>query len=634
MPMICFRRAVPALRRALPLLTLLLLAAACRAQGPQITKVEPPNWWVGHTVNPVRLLLRGSHLTGAQVTPGGTGLHVANIKTSAAGTYLFCDLSISPQAAPGARTLAVTTPLGSANAPFALLPPLDPTGKFAGFSPDDVVYLLLPDRFSDGNPANNDPAASPGLYDRANPHYYHGGDFQGIINHLPYLKDLGVTALWITPVYQNVMHLNTRETDNGKPITDYHGYGAVDFYGVEDHFGTMATLQSLVNHAHALGIKVIQDEVANHTGPYHPWAADPPTPTWFNGTVAHHLTNTFDIPTLVDPHNPPAVQKPTLDGWFINILPDLNQGDPEVARYEIQNTLWWVGMAGFDGVREDTMAYVPRAFMQQWSAALRRQFPHLEAVGEVYNGDVTVTSFFQGGQARFDGVDTGVASLYDFPLYYPIRRAFAQGQSLREVVSMLGHDSLYPRPERLMTFLGLHDVDRFMNEQGATPAGLELAQTFLLTTRGIPMLYYGDELAMTGGGDPDNRRDFPGGWPADPANAFDAQGRTPAQQAVWTHVQTLARLRAASPALRRGALTTLYAADQQYVYVRTLGTDAVVVALNNDAKPATLTFPIAPAPWPDGTPLTDHLGIVTGARVDRGQMTLTLPARSGAVLTR
>ncbi len=634
MPITCFLRTAAPVRRILPLLLLLLLSAACRAQEPQVTKVEPPNWWVGHTVNPVRLLLRGKHLVGAQVTTSGAGLHASNLKTNRAGTSLFCDLTISPQAVPGARTLTIVTPQGKTTAVFDVLPRLNPAGKFAGFSSNDVVYLIMPDRFSDGDPSNNDPFASRGLFDRSNPHRYHGGDLQGVINHLPYLKDLGVTAVWMTPVYQNVMHLNSRETDNGNPISDYHGYGAIDYYGVEDHFGTMATLQQLVTKAHALGIKIIQDQVANHTSPYHPWATDPPTPTWYNGTVAAHLNNTFDLGPVVDPHATPAMRKPTLDGWFVNILPDMNQNDPETARYEIQNALWWVGIAGFDGIREDTMSYMPRAFLQRWSGALRRQFPHLEIVGEVDNGDPALVPFFQGGQKRYDGIDTGVKSLFDYPLYYPLRRAFAQGGSLYEVVSMLGHDSLYVDADRMMTFLGLHDVDRFMNEKGATLDGLKLAQTFLLTTRGVPLLYYGDELAMPGGSDPDNRRDFPGGFPGDAANAFTAQGRTPAQQDVWTHVQTLTHLRAQMPALRGGALSTLYAGGQQYAYARTLGADAVIVALNNDTKPATITLNIAPVTWPDGTALTDHLGVVTNARVAQGQLTLTLPVRTGAVLTR
>ena len=449
----------------------------------------------------------------------------------------------------------------------------------------------MPDRFSDGDPSNDDPAVSRGEFNRAKPDRYHGGDFQGIINHLPYLKSLGVTALWITPIYDNVNNLGAREPNPADPIGDYHGYGAVDFYGVEEHFGTLALLRELVQKAHALGLKVIQDQVANHTSPFHPWLADPPTPTWYNGTPAHHLDNNWDIPTLADLHAAPALQKTPLEGWFVNYLPDLNQNDPEVARYEIQNTLWWLGTAGFDGVREDTMCYVPRAFWQKWSAALRRQFPQAETVGEVNNGDIGVASFFQGGRTEPDGIDTGVRSLFDFPLYYPLRRVFAQGQPIRDVAYMLGRDTLYADPTRLVTFLGLHDDPRFLHEDGATVEGLKLAQTFLLTTRGIPMLYYGDEIGMNGGPDPDNRRDFPGGWPGDPLNAFTAEGRTSEQNDIWNHVQTLTHLRQSLPALRRGTLTNLYVSEQQYAYARQMKTgDAVVVALNNDKNPATWTF--------------------------------------------
>jgi glycosidase len=291
-------------------------------------------------------------------------------------------------------------------------------------------------------------------------------------------------------------------------------------------------------------------------------------------------------------------------------------------------------MTGFDGIREDTMAYVPRAFMSRWSAAIRRQYPNVDAVGEIYNGDVTVPSFFQGGRKQFDGVDTGVQSVFDFPLYYPIRRVFAQGNSFQDLVSILSKDALYPHPEDLVTFLGLHDVQRFMNEQGATIAGLELAQTFLLTTRGIPMLYYGDEIAMRGGNDPDNRRDFPGGWPGDPQDAFTAAGRTPEQQEVWSHVSALTRLRAQLAPLRRGTLTELSVADKQYAYCRILGSDAVVVVLNNDTKPATFTFPLTPVSWPDGATPTDRLSAASDIKIHNGQMTITLPARAGAILTR
>ena len=209
---------------------------------------------------------------------------------------------------------------------------LNRTGRFQGFTTDDVIYLIMPDRFSDGDPSNNDPPQSRGLYDRAKTRYYHGGDLQGIINRLPYLKELGVTAIWLNPWYDNVNHLNEREVYDDGPITDYHGYGAVDFYAVEEHFGTMSKLREMVEAAHRLGIKVIQDQVANHSGPYHPWVTDSPTPTWYNGTVAKHINETWQTWTLMDPNATYQTQRETLEGWFIDILPDLNQNDPEDAR--------------------------------------------------------------------------------------------------------------------------------------------------------------------------------------------------------------------------------------------------------------------------------------------------------------
>ena len=525
---------------------------------PQVDRVEPPNWWGGHSLNPVRVLLHGHDLTGAQIRAIGSGLTARNVRVSANGHYAFVDVAIDQNAAPGPRGLRVTTPRGVAAAPFTISPPLPAADRFQGFAPDDVVYQIMPDRFSDGDPSNDEPPNARGLYGRSNPHLYHGGDFQGISDHLPYLKDLGVTALWITPIYENVHYTNPHQANFQAQYSasDYHGYGAINQYGVEPHFGDMASLKRLVDRAHALGIKVIQDQVANHVGPHHPWADDPPTPTWFNGTLADHLNNTYQIWTVIDPHAEPAERAATLGGWFADALPDLNQTDPEVARYEIQNTLWWVGETGFDGIREDTMPYVPRAFWQQWNAAIRRQYPKVNAVGEVFDGDVSLVSYFQGGKTGPDGVDTGMDSLFDYPLYFPLRRAFAQGASFHDLVTDEAHDWLFSRPDHLMTFLGNHDVKRFLNEDGATPAGLMLAQTFLLTNRGIPLLYYGDELGMTGGDDPDNRRDFPGGFPGDARNAFTAAGRTPAEQAIWQHVRTLAR-----PARRTRPAASRYAED-------------------------------------------------------------------------
>ena len=313
------------------------------ALAPEILKVEPPNWWAGHSIgstgNPLRVLIRGRNLQGAKLS-AKPGFTVSRISVNGAGTYLLADVTINKTLKPGKYPLTVTGELGSAEAPFEISAALPRQGNFQGITQDDVIYLIMPDRFANGDSSNDDPAISKGLCDRNKPRRYHGGDLQGVINRLPYLKDLGVTALWLNPIYDNTNQLDTKETDNGEPSTGYHGYGAVDFYGVEEHFGDLAKLRELVAKAHALGLKIIQDQVANHCGPYHPWVGDTPTPTWFNGTESAHLNETWQTHLLMDKYASPDLIRPVLDGWFINILPDLNQNDPEAARYIIQNTLW------------------------------------------------------------------------------------------------------------------------------------------------------------------------------------------------------------------------------------------------------------------------------------------------------
>ncbi len=595
---------------------------------PTIIQVDPPNWWAGHSINPVRLLVRGTGLRDARVTVKMPGFRAGNLRVNDSGSYLFVDITIPSSAKPGPVQLSVATADGEAKIPFEISLPLPRTGRFQGFSPDDLIYLIMPDRFADGDRSNDDPEISKGLYDRNKPRYYHGGDLQGIIDHLPYLRGLGVTAVWVTPIYDNVNHLNTREKYEGQAITDYHGYGAVNFYAVDEHLGTLYKFRELVDKAHQSGIKIIQDQVANHTGPFHPWVQDSPTPTWFHGTLAKHLANTWQTWTLMDPHSPSSVRQPTLDGWFIDILPDLNQDDAEVARHLIQNTLWWIGVSGIDGIRQDTLPYVPRSFWRQWMAAIKREYPNLRVVGEMFDGDPSLVSFFQGGAAHFDGIDSGVDSLFDFPLYYPIRHAFANRKPIRDIATMLAHDALYPNPDLLVTFLGLHDVQRFMNEKGANTTGLKLAFTLLMTARGIPMIYYGDEIAMRGGNDPDNRRDFPGGFPGDVRDAFASTGRTSEEQATFEHVRNLARLRAANDCLRRGPVANLLVAKQAYAFQRSGASCSAIVVLNNDNNSVRISLPLS-NPHPNVT-LPDALGGVA-AHVEAGTLKAEMLARSAAI---
>ena len=616
--------------------SLFVSALAATAQTPQVTKVEPPGWWANHSINPVRVLIRGQNLHGATVqTPAG--LMVGATKVNTAGTYVFVDVRVTPQARPGLGNLRITTPAGSVDAPFEVYAPLPRAGRFQGFTTEDVMYLIMTDRFSDGDPSNNDPPQSKGMYDRSRTRYYHGGDFEGIIAHLPYLKDLGVTAIWLTPWYDNVNHLNEREQYPDRPgeekrkITDYHGYGSVDFYGVEEHFGTLAKLREMVDAAHKLGIKVIQDQVANHSGPYHPWVKDPPTGTWLNGTEANHLANVWQTWSVRDPHSTAQVSQETLDGWFVDILPDLNQNDPEVARYIIQNTLWWIGVTGIDAIRQDTFQYVPRTFWRQWMTAIKREYANVNVVGEVLDGDVAHTSFFQGGRMRYDGIDDRLDTLFDFPLMYPIRRAFAEGKDIRELPRILASDPLYPNASVLVPVIGNHDLKRFMNEPDATIEGLKMAQTLIMTMRGTPQLYYGDEIAMEGGDDPDNRRDFPGGFPADGIDAFHTRNRK--QDSVFQHQKLLGQLRKELEPLRHGNLINLFAKEHQYVYARNTANASVIVAFNNDKKSATIEVDVTDTRLMNGATLVDRLGNVKDARVSNRKVKFEIPAYSSAILS-
>jgi len=597
---------------------LLVLSTALGAQAPVIEKVDPPNWWGQHSINPVRVLIRGKHLTGATLTC--PRLQCARVTVNAAGTYAFVDVTIPASARPGRYPLSLRTTQGTAPVTFTVSPALARAGRFQGFDQNDVMYLAMPDRFANGDTSNDDPAVSRGLHDRTKTRYYHGGDLEGLRRRLPYLRQLGITVIWLNPLYDNNNALNEKEVYDGKPITDYHGYGAIDMYGVDEHFGDMPLFRRVVDEAHGMGIKIVLDMVANHTGPYHPWATDAPTPTWFHGTTASHPNNTWQTWTLHDPHSPLAMRRATLDGWFIDILPDLNQDDPEVARYIVQNTLWWVGMSGMDGIRQDTWPYVPRTFWRDWMTAIRREYPRLTVVGEVLDGDPTFVSFFQGGKTQYDGIDDKVDALFDFPIHYTLRSAFARGGSIRDIPQMLARDYLYPDPGALVTLLGLHDVHRFMHEPGATTAGLKMAYTVLATVRGTPLIYYGDEIALPGGADPDNRRDFPGGWREDPRNAFEASGRSEVEQSVFSHLQTLLTMRAARADLRTSRMENLHVGDQTWVY-RLGGT---VVAINNGTTPAEVTLSALRLG-------ADVLGTCAAPRAAGGTMVLTIPARASCV---
>jgi neopullulanase len=614
-------------------LLLLLASVGAGAQAPHVVKVEPPSWWAGHTINPVRLLIRGTNLRGTNVTSEPRApLRLSGEKVNAAGTYLFVDLDISPSARPGDYKLIFTNGAGSSSFAFRVNPPLDPGKNFQGVTTDDVIYLIMPDRFADGDPSNDAPAGSPPeANDRANPRAWHGGDLRGVIDRLPYLKDLGVTALWLTPWYDNWNGV-TRCDKPWCPNTFYHGYGAIDYYGVEDHLGDLATLRELVEKAHALGLKVIQDQVANHIGSHHPWLEDPPLPDWLHGTRESHLRNPFRADLLLSPHAPAAARRPTLDGWFSDDMPDMNQEEPEVARYEIQNSLWWLGVTGVDGIRQDTIQYMPRAFIRDLNLALRRQYPRMWMVGEVFDTDPVHTSFFIGGRAGWDGIDTQLPAVFDFPSWGVSRAVFTGKQPASQLRYILRSDSLYPDPSRLVTMQNNHDTRRFMSLEGATLEGAMLHMAYTLTIRGTPEIYSGEEIAMEGGDDPDNRRDFPGGFPGDGRSAFETNGRTPTERRMFDWTRAVLRLRREHAALRRGTLLDLFFDDREaYAYARRDSGETIVIAINRAAAPKEITFPADYLDARDGAHLEPLLTATDHPAVAAGSLKLTVPAKSAVV---
>jgi glycosidase len=599
---------------------------------PAVTKVEPPSWWVGLTPE-VMLLLSGHDLEATHVSCNLPTLRVSRTQSTAGGNYLFVWLKIGTETKSGTAVCRITAPKGTTSFELPLAARTPTLGKFQGLSLDDVMYLIMPDRFANGDPANDEPADAPGSHDRSKPRAYHGGDLVGIKNHLPYLKDLGVTTLWLTPIVKN------------GATQDYHGYGAVDLYAVDTHLGTLKDYQDLVAAAHQQRMKIFFDAVPNHVGPKHPWVLNPPLPDWFHGTLKQHLDSfsplkgTFygkalgekpgndPFESLIDPHTPAWMKKNLTEGWFFGILPDLNTENPTVAQYLLQNSIWWAEASGLDGYRVDTFPYVGRKFWAEWHARLRKLYPYLTTVGEVFHPDPSVTSFFTGGVRRYDGIDSGLPTVFDFPMYFTIRDVLLRNAPVGRIADVLRHDTLYLHPERLVTFFANHDVSRFASEEGSSPAKQKLAFGLTITLRGIPQIYYGDEIGMLGGGDPDNRRDFPGGWIGDSNDAFAQPGRTRAQREIFSYVQALLGVRREHEALRAGRLWHLTSDESSYVFLRESEEEQIMVAFNNSDKAREVRIPL------NGTPAEKMAGIlllfgVAKAELVGHEIHLTLPPQS------
>jgi len=580
-------RAIHELKGLLGLVVLAVTAQGMMAQGGRLAmdKVDPPNWWAA--MPKPMLLVQGEGLNGAKFSLSDRGLKVEKVVASENGHWAQVWLSASPKEA---ETVTLRAEAGGqkAEAPYRFEKRRAEGDGFAGFSSRDVMYLIMTDRFADGNLQNDGPDAksaensAAAAAERAKPRGWHGGDLKGIEEHLDYLQALGVTTVWPTPVYQN------HEADS------YHGYGATDLYRVDEHYGTLEDLKALVAALHARGMKLILDTVPNHVGPANPWVKDEPTPDWFHGTAAKHSTAETDFQALINPHAAERDKVGTLKGWFADVLPDMNTDDPAVAQYLRQNAVWWIEETGADGLRIDTFPYVNREFWNGFNGELKELFPRLTEVGEVFNGDPVITSSFADGVTRA-GVDTKLYTPFDFPTYFALQNVFGKkGAPMSELAKVLGEDALYVHAERLVPFVGNHDTERFASVAG-DEGSVKLALAYVLTTRGTAQIYSGDELAMQGGGDPDDRHDFPGGFAGEGTSAFEASGRTGAEAETFDWVAKLNAVRKKHDALGCGAEQVLASNDEWIVTLRDAGKAAVscgtsgervLVAIHRAAKTA------------------------------------------------
>lgn len=561
-----------------------LLVGLFALQAPaaeRIERVEPASWWVGMKDPRLQLLVHGPKVAELEPAIDHPGVAITTVERVANPNYLFVNLTVAPETQPGTvridfrrkgRTVATR------DYPLAAREP--GSAERQGFGPEDVIYLVMPDRFANGDPSNDTVKGLRDGLDRREPFGRHGGDLQGIVNHLDYVAGMGFTQLWLNPVLENAQSSIT-----------YHGYAITDFYKVDPRLGTNESYRQLSAEARKRGIGLIKDVVLNHCGSEHWWMKDPPTPDWFNMggkfVPTHHVRE-----AVQDPHAAEVDRVDFTDGWFVETMPDMNQRNPYLATYLIQNTLWWVEYAGLSGLRIDTYPYSDRGFLTEWSRRVTEEYPNLNVVGEEWSGSPVTVSYWQRGRNPPDGYVSYLPSLFDFPLHEAVLQGLKEkedwGTGMRRIYRVLAADALYPDPYNLVVFPDNHDVNRMFTVLDDRADLQRMAVAFFLTIRGIPQVFYGTEILMASPGPKNDgviRSDFPGGWAGDRRNAFTGAGLTEAERSMQDYTRSLLQWRRTAPAIRDGKLTHFVPFEGVYVYFRHNDAQKVMVILNNNDGP-------------------------------------------------
>lgn len=602
-------------------LTCALALSLCAKNAPV---AEPAFWWTGMKEKTVQVMINGDGVRDALPEINREGVRLDSVVRLDSPNYLLLYLNIGSDAVPGKFPITLVNGKKKTRIEYELR--ARGAKQYTPFSSADLLYLLMPDRFANGNTANDDDATlnHPVKSDRENPNGRHGGDIEGITKHLGYIDSLGVTAIWLTPVLENDM-----------PGGSYHGYATTNYYKIDPRFGTNDDYCNMIAEAHKRGLKVVMDMIFNHSGVCHKWMTDMPSKDWYNHTDGSVLTN-FRLSTANDPYRSDYDYDRTTNGWFVPAMPDLNQRNPHLLRYLTQSSIWWIEYAGIDGIRMDAHPYADPEGMSKWLAAVLNEYPDYNIVGECWYGEAAGTAFWQkGSRLNTTGIDSNLPTVMDFPTMMLARDAFKTQSTrltgLNAIYDRLALDYLYEDPQHVLTMLDNHDSDRFLLEMPENLGWWKQAFAFMLTTRGIPQMYYGDELLMHGskeGSDGFVRRDMPGGFPGDKVNAFVDAGRTDMQREAWNFISRLANWRRGNEVISKGSLKHFMPENGVYVYQRSYKGKRVVVMMNGTDSENVIDGTIYREIMPEGTTLTD---ILSGEKITIARE-MRLPARALYIL--